>query len=207
MSLVSNALRKSAGHHDAHCLTCGEAFRPRPSQVRDGVGKYCSKACGLVATRKTEAFKIGRIKGAATHRAGLADGRIKPKLGPDNPCWTGGVEAARARQIENGNNAKKLREYRAKNPHKAREWLQNRRNKKRGKLPRGTVAKLFELQRGRCANCACSIAAGYHVDHVMPIAKGGKHEPGNVQLLCGPCNLRKSSRHPITFAQLNGRLL
>jgi hypothetical protein len=37
-----------------------------------------------------------------------------------------------------------------------------------------------------------------HVDHITPIAKGGKTEPNNLQTLCDDCNLGKGTR---TFEQ------
>jgi 5-methylcytosine-specific restriction endonuclease McrA len=48
---------------------------------------------------------------------------------------------------------------------------------------------------------------GFHVDHIKPLALGGQHEPGNIQLLCPTCNVRKSCTDPIQYAQRNGRLL
>ena len=33
-----------------------------------------------------------------------------------------------------------------------------------------------------------------HLDHVVPISKGGKHCYANVQTSCGPCNLTKSDK-------------
>lgn len=35
---------------------------------------------------------------------------------------------------------------------------------------------------------------GLHIDHIMPIAKGGKTELSNLQVLCSVCNLKKSDK-------------
>ena len=42
------------------------------------------------------------------------------------------------------------------------------------------------------AKCAkCGSAENIHMDHVVPLAKGGRHSPDNIQPLCQTCNLRK----------------
>ncbi|MHC9085366.1 HNH endonuclease [Luteimonas sp. RIT-PG2_3] len=185
-----------------HCAECGSDFRPRPNQVAKGQGQFCSIACGLIAVRRSDAFKAGRAKAVETRRK-----TYLPLKGPENPRWSGGPAATLRRRVESGAAAKQLREYRKANPHKAREWAQNRKNRAVGRLEYGTLPRLMRAQRGKCAFCATSIRKRYHVDHIELLARGGRHESGNIQLLCGPCNLRKSDRDPIAFAQLNGRLL
>lgn len=54
------------------------------------------------------------------------------------------------------------------------------------------------MEVGRRDGFACA-ACGYagndlQLDHVMPVAKGGTNDLGNLQLLCPPCNLSKSDR-------------
>lgn len=108
--------------------------------------------------------------------------------------------------------AAKNKAWRAANPDKCREIGRNKRARKRnaeGSHTKEEIATLFVTQRGKCANASCgtSIKAGYHVDHIMPLILGGSNYIRNIQLLCKPCNLRKHKKHPIKWAQANGRLL
>lgn len=47
----------------------------------------------------------------------------------------------------------------------------------------------------RCAHCGARASDGVvlHVDHIRPLARGGSDELVNLQALCGPCNLGKST--------------
>ncbi|HIV17188.1 MAG TPA: HNH endonuclease [Candidatus Alectryocaccobium stercorigallinarum] len=35
---------------------------------------------------------------------------------------------------------------------------------------------------------------GLHIDHIIPISKGGKSVPSNLQVLCSKCNGKKSNK-------------
>lgn len=69
------------------------------------------------------------------------------------------------------------------------------------------IAKRRELDAlfgGRCF--ACGIAGRLELDHHIPQQLGGRLVPGNVVLLCAPCNMAKGTRHPgqfYTAAQLD----
>lgn len=76
-----------------------------------------------------------------------------------------------------------------------------------GKLSVGLSAKLFALQRGKCACCGLPLGKDYHLDHIMPLALGGHNTDDNVQLLRKRCNLQKNKKHPVDFMQSRGFLL
>jgi 5-methylcytosine-specific restriction endonuclease McrA len=150
-------------------------------------------------------------KKVAAIRAARAAGNWTVLRGERVGTWKGGAEAARERKRtpeKRKQQREALRVYRAKNPHKVREWKHRRDNGKvLPRLPYGTIPRLGGAQRWRCAICRVSIRAGYHLDHIMPIARGGLHEPRNLQLLCATCNVRKNAKDPITYMQEIGRLL
>lgn len=67
--------------------------------------------------------------------------------------------------------------------------------------------KLYELQRGKCACCCKPLGNNYHLDHRVPLARGGRNEDCNMQLLRAKCNMQKSAKDPIEFMQERGFLL
>lgn len=198
--------RKTVIKLDRPCETCGTTFRPRPNQVRKGHGRYCSQKCNKAfheAGQRPDVW-ARRIE---TMREMRANGDWTILCGERNPAWAGGYRAAIQRRIASGKAAEQVRRYRQNHPEKVREFASRRKSRKHGRLPRGTVSGLFAAQKGRCAICRVSIRPGYHLDHIMPLARGGKHVKSNLQLLCPPCNLRKSDRDPIVHMQSLGRLL
>jgi 5-methylcytosine-specific restriction endonuclease McrA len=108
----------------------------------------------------------------------------------------------------------KSRLYKLANPDVVAAGNRKRKAMKKGATGTHTacdVMSIFDGQRGLCANCKKKLfrsgAKKFHVDHVMPLAKGGSNDKYNLQLLCPSCNLSKHSKDPIDWAQENGRLL
>ena len=79
--------------------------------------------------------------------------------------------------------------------------------KSAGKLSRGIVNKLFKLQRGRCPCCGENLGTDYHLDHIVPLSRGGSNTDNNVQLLSAKCNLAKGAKNPVEYMQTKGFLL
>jgi len=69
------------------------------------------------------------------------------------------------------------------------------------------IEAIFEMQRGRCAYCRKRLRSKRHVDHIIPISKGGSNGRRNLQLTCAHCNQTKSNRDPIAHAKELGRLI
>lgn len=189
------------------CLTCKKIFYPRTTQIAAGTGLYCSHKCSsytrVEASKTPEAIE----KRVASYKQSMEAGKFKHPTGEAHPTWKGGKEAFLQRRKESGKAAKQLRDYRKRNPEKVREFTLRRKSKKLGRLPKGTVKRIGTSQKWTCVVCRCDISSGYHVDHIIPLAKGGKHEPTNIQLLCPSCNVRKSDKDPISFMQEKGFLL
>jgi len=123
--------------------------------------------------------------------------------------WTAEYRAARADLI-----AKQKSEWKAANPEINAAHERNRRARIRnspGSHSAEDIARIFERQRGLCAACHTKLSKSgknkYHVDHIMPLARGGSNWPMNLQCLCPNCNMSKHSKDPIEWATEIGRLL
>jgi 5-methylcytosine-specific restriction endonuclease McrA len=75
-----------------------------------------------------------------------------------------------------------------------------------GVVSNGIYKKLLTLQNGCCAICKDK-KANFHLDHIIPLSKGGMHDDSNFQLLCQFCNISKNDHDPITYMQSKGYLL
>ena len=61
------------------------------------------------------------------------------------------------------------------------------------------ISRLYFLQGGFC-HCGERLD-NFEIDHIIPLSKHGTNWPWNLQLLCGPCNGRKSNKMP-TWAEI-----
>ncbi len=106
----------------------------------------------------------------------------------------------RPREIKNAWAKKQSKEYFRLRAHRRRASMV-------GEISKGIVGFLKKMQRGLCAACKSKLHDKYEIDHILPLSKGGPHVDANLQLLCPPCNRRKSAKHPIDFMQERGFLL
>lgn len=65
------------------------------------------------------------------------------------------------------------------------------------------VKRQYSAQKGLCWWCGKKVGKKYHADHIIPLAKGGSNDAGNICISCPKCNQRKGAKMPWEF---NGRL-
>lgn len=98
-----------------------------------------------------------------------------------------------------------------KEKHKARglRWLQNNPEKAAAKRDRrrakkveaggvytsSDVAALIKVYGRVCFYCSANLAK-FHIDHFIPLSKGGTNWPENLRLSCPTCNYSKGSKMP-----------
>ena len=145
------------------------------------------------ANRERERAK--RAEYYRSHRARNAEYR-EEKRKYDQKYYSAHREKMIARAIEwNKNNPEKVA---------AKSKAQHARRKGNGGFYSAKEWLELKSKYGRCLGCGCSepeiIALGrvLAADHVIPIAKGGRSDIGNIQPLChgkGGCNLKKGARY------------
>jgi len=68
--------------------------------------------------------------------------------------------------------------------------------KKQRSRDKKVIRSYIELHRFAVVCKHCGRGTGkFHVDHIVPLSKGGGDELENLQFLCAQCNLRKSNSY------------
>lgn len=90
--------------------------------------------------------------------------------------------------------------YRAKNRAKSARRRALRRESNGTFTPRDIIA-IYENQKGACFYCMDDLGNNYHIDHFMPLSRGGDNSPSNLRLACPKCNTLKGASYPHEFIQ------
>lgn len=90
------------------------------------------------------------------------------------------------------------RQWRKNNPQKVRDSSSKHKALRRG-APDGELVSrdlVWERDQGICGVCNQRIGEGsiWHLDHIIPVSKGGRHIYTNVQATHPTCNLTKGVR-------------
>lgn len=56
-----------------------------------------------------------------------------------------------------------------------------------------------DMRRLLAQSCASCGNTGEHIDHIIPVSRGGRHSIGNLQMLCAKCNLSKNNKLSIEW--------
>jgi 5-methylcytosine-specific restriction endonuclease McrA len=189
------------------CAECGVTFTPAPIGT---VAKVCSPACRKRANeaklraanpnRPAELAAKAKPYRAAWHKANPE----RAKAAQDRYRAAHREELrARAREAQALERATKPEAVRARqrrtreaDPARSAAWDKAKRAKRRAAERRKVTARdlrRLELrQGGACAYCGkvCELT----LEHVVPLARGGRHAIGNLVMACSWCNNSKGPR-------------
>lgn len=116
-------------------------------------------------------------------------------------------QARRWREANPERGKENARRWHKANPERAAENDRRRRARKAGADGNHTAEDIrvqHDAQRGRCWWCGCKLNGTYHVDHRIPLSRGGSNAPENLVISCPACNCSKGTKLPHEW---NGRLL
>ena len=193
---------------DGMCVPCRLAQNERWAKANS-----TKKAASVKAFRERNAESI-KAKQAAYHAEWYAKNRDK-KLAQNKEYLQANPEVSR----------KAVRKWQKANPEKAasyaKAWYADpinsathsniRRARKAaagGAYTSADARAILSAQGHRCAYCRDDLRkTKRHLDHIMPLARGGSNDPSNLQWLCATCNLSKGAKDPIEFARERGLLV
>ncbi len=104
---------------------------------------------------------------------------------------------ARLRRLKNpGCDTSYNRTWRRRNPDKRRMGRQRRKAMKRGSFIENVDPRvLLGYHEGLCGICGLMVDfRDFHIDHIIPLSRGGEHSYRNTQPAHPVCNLRKGSK-------------
>jgi len=122
----------------------------------------------------------------------------------------------RANAIKNYNDNKEakkayIRKWQKANSDLVKAYKQTSKIKRRLTCESGMSSKDFSnwkrSQIKICYWCGDKCDKNYHVDHYIPLSRGGEHKAENLVISCPTCNLQKHAKDPIDFMRSRGFLL
>lgn len=196
----------------APCKVCGWVVYSHPSRIR----KYCGIVCRDIDIRSRRVNEIAgtahcsrceKWKALADFVRGVS-GRPHSHCKPCNAEWfaerRGGRKKPYAPMVKLDPEEKKRRKsetQRLFRTGKGREYVRMA-NRLRHQMVRasGVMPNRFDIGRmlcgqdARCVYCGVLLSSKYHIDHKLPVSRGGGNELENLQITCPRCNTQKHAK-------------
>lgn len=189
-----------------HCKACRRNFRQENiEQVRESNRIYRAENTEKIRQRRA----ARKEKERETYKRYYSEN--KDKLKEKNRRWREKNKEKRSEYERRytAEHKEQKRLYRAANgPMNAanRRRRTARQRAAEGNHTADDVKRQYKAQKGRCYYCGCKVGSSYHVDHVIPLSRGGSNGPENIVVACSSCNLSKANKMPHEWPA-GGRLL
>jgi len=201
-----------------HCSRCGNEYpatleyfyHVSPRTRKDELSSWCkhcvSEAGKLSRSKHADKAKVRAKKYAVEHREQVnANAREYVKRNPEKRKETMRAYSETHREQER----EKKRRWRANNPEKHRAEKERRRAWKlnaEGEYTADDIKAQYSRQKGKCYWCNVKLNNKYHVDHIVPLSRGGSNRPDNIVCACPHCNDSRGAKLPHEWVQ-GGKLL
>ena len=192
-TLLSNGYRT--------CTKCGESLPATTEHFREIATKVgLSSVCRTCLSERQKEYNERRYERMREYNS---------EYRKSHPEWTRKVK--HESYMRNRESAiAKSKAWRLANPDKTkltpeRSKIKDERKRLRkqgmiGSHTKQDLAIIFDKQEGKCFYCACELT-DWHVDHYIPVSRGGTNWPDNIVLACPQCNLAKGNMMPDVFVQ------
>jgi len=111
--------------------------------------------------------------------------------------WTRSKEKNREQQRTRDRERSKSDAGRAQNRVKSAKRRATKLNNGVYELSRRDMQRLMNAES--CYLCGCNLTGERHIDHIIPLSRGGRHSIGNLAAACPTCNMRKHTLTPVEF--------
>jgi 5-methylcytosine-specific restriction endonuclease McrA len=182
------------------CRSCGcekpESEFHRYPRNRDGLQSFC-KACQAEKKRAKyiENAPAQRAESLQRYAFKKAQGLITDDQRAAKAAYDRAYRAKNEDRLAAIKNA-----WRATNADLVRAVRVAHKAKRRAQLKQGdpsrVVADWLAKQERVCRWCGVDCSSDFHIDHVIPLARGGQHVTENLCIACPTCNVRKHAKLP-----------
>lgn len=185
------------------CTQCGAekalAEFPKDPRGRGGRRANC-KACQRIRAREQyEAHREKRLAYRRVHYAANREKLIKEMRAYDAANHEAKLARLKAyREAHREESVERAKAWRLANPERCRAHGQIKRaRKKRVPYEKVDPAVVYRRDEGRCGICGeMTDPNDWHLDHIIPLSRGGHHLYLNVQVSHPVCNIAKGARMP-----------
>ena len=209
------------------CISCranigAKYAAAHPEKMRDKHRNYEASLIGEKKERRLHKRKIANRKYASANPEKIADKSRKwHELNPEkrkenNRRWCAANKdkvAIKNRRYKTEHAAElapmarqRAKEWNAAHPEDVTKRAHARRARKKNAPGSHTADELKALIIAQNYQCICGISlkSKKHLDHIVPLARGGSNGIENLQYLCPQCNLSKGAKDMVTWLQQKG---
>lgn len=187
--------RGFCGLHYQRWKSHGDAYSTAYTDVSTAIERFCARCNVDISSRRSNAIYCGRSCKSTASGKRSATGKARPTNQERYQA-----EKARRKQYareqywaDPERSREYSRKYRSENRDVRNAQEQLRKARKLGSESRKVTARDLRYIKNRQQDCCyyCGTRGDLAIDHVIPLAKGGRHAIGNLVGACQRCNSQK----------------